>query len=287
MFGYIKPNMGELKVREMELYKSVYCGICVTGGKTVSRLTRFLLSYDFVFMALLRLSLTGEEYFLRTGRCTYNPLRKKRIMNSNEALSYTSAAFAVLTYYKALDDINDSKGIAKLMKYLALPFFKRMKRKAEKLYIDLPGIISEPLMKLSELEKQNEESIDAVADCFGRLMAGILEKDISGAKNRIAKSCGYHMGRYIYILDACDDLDDDIESNNYNPLKKLYKDKNKLSEDFILMDTTLTDSMNAFMLSYSLCEEENIDIYNIIENIAFQGTKIVQYKVLNKKEDCQ
>ena len=61
MFGYVKPRACELLVKEYELYKSAYCGLCIEGGREVSRLTRFLLNDDFVFLCLLRMAVTGVK----------------------------------------------------------------------------------------------------------------------------------------------------------------------------------------------------------------------------------
>ena len=282
MFGYIKPDKGELKVRQLELYKSIYCGICKTGGKTVSRLTRFMLSYDFVFMAVLRLVFTKESYSIEAGRCVYNPLKKKSIMAENDALVYTASAFAVLSYYSFVDDINDSKGFKRLLKSLALPFLKPMKRKALKRFPELEEIIKPPLAQLSKLETQAQPSIDEAADCFARLVAQLLCFGLTNADARIAQNCGYHLGRYIYIIDACDDLDDDVRTGNFNPLKSLYTDKKSMAAQPDIISSTLTDSMNAFLLSYSLHDRCDDDLDSIVENIVVLGTNKIQHDILYK-----
>ena len=109
LFGYIRPDMGELKTKHVGLYRSVYCGICRCSGKHISVFSRFLLNYDFVFLAVVRLALTGEKYVIKPRRCMAN-FKKRGVMEPNEALKFTSAAFGALAYFKALDDIYDEKG---------------------------------------------------------------------------------------------------------------------------------------------------------------------------------
>ena len=285
MFGYIKPDSGELKVRQFELYKSIYCGICKTGGKTVSRLTRFILSYDFVFMAALRLVFTQESYTLEAGRCVYNPLKRKNIMAKNDALIFTASAFAVLSYFSFVDDINDSKGLKKFFKKIALPFLSPMKRKALKHFPALEEIIKPPLAELSNVESQSQPSVDEAADCFARLVSRLLSFGLTDANARIAENCGYHLGRYIYIIDACDDLDDDVKTGNFNPLKSIYKDKEAMIKQPDHISATLTDSMNAFLLSYSLHDRCDDDLDSIAMNIAVLGTAKTQREILYKVKE--
>ena len=283
MFGYIKPDIGDLKVRQLELYRSVYCGICETGGKTVSRLTRFMLSYDFVFLAILRLAITKEKYSFKDGRCIYNPLKKKKFMTENEALRYTSSAFGVLAYYNFRDDINDSKQFGKFIRYIALPFFSKMKKRALKTYPELDDMVKKPLEELSEIEKNIHASPDEAADCFARLTGAVLSYGLTGADARIAESCGYHLGRYIYLADACDDFKKDFKSGSFNPLRAVYGTPEEMFNDPSLMNSTLSDSMNAFLLSYGLAEPPDSSLNAVIENIAVLGTQKIQEQIFTHK----
>ncbi|HPE95666.1 MAG TPA: DUF5685 family protein, partial [Bacillota bacterium] len=170
MFGYIKPNAGELRVKEYELYKAVYCGLCRTGGKRVSHLTRFLLSYDFVFLAMLRFCFTGEKLTVQRERCPCFPLRKRPAVGECETLVYCASAFATLTYYKYCDNIHDEKGFKKLGALIMRALCTPMKKKALKRYPGLDETIAQPLCELNELEKNGEPCLDKAADCFARML---------------------------------------------------------------------------------------------------------------------
>lgn len=110
MFGYIRPVESELLVKEYEFYRAVYCSLCKTGGRRVSRFSRFFLNYDFVFLALVRLALTREQVGTEKAFCPYR-LKKKTVLAENDAVTYTTAAFGLLSYYKLCDDIADLRGL--------------------------------------------------------------------------------------------------------------------------------------------------------------------------------
>ena len=285
MFGYIRPVQSELLVREHELYRAVYCGLCRYGGQHISHFTRFLLNYDFVALALLRMSVVQEEAKISLKRCPYH-FKKRRTLCADGSYELTSAAFAFLLYYKALDDINDSKGIKKFFKRLALPFFSHIKNRV-KGYEVLESVIEKQINKLAELEKTDtpdeQFSLDRVADCFAVIVESIASYGLKDKEKVIASQCGYHIGRYIYIIDALDDIKKDSESGNYNPLLIKYGDISGVIDNIEEIKTTITDSLNAFSSVYGLNvigEERDKSYDNIIFNICELGGRAALNKVL-------
>ena len=107
MFGYIKPMTEELKVRENELYKSVYCGLCSAMGEHICTSNRLTLSYDIVFLALVRCCVTGENIHIEKKRCMAHPLKPRNRAYIPETLRYCARVSALLTYYNVRDDIED------------------------------------------------------------------------------------------------------------------------------------------------------------------------------------
>lgn len=278
MFGYIRPNVSELRVREHAAYKAVYCGLCATGGKRVSWLTRFLLSYDFVFLAMLRFCLNDDTVTLEKKRCVCFPPKKSPMVGECETLVYCSCAFAVLTYYKILDDVNDGKGIKRFFSRIALWFASPMKRRAVKKYPALDGIVSKPLAELNELEKSGETCIDRVADCFARMLSDVASFGLEGDNARIAANCGYHTGRFIYIADALDDIEDDAASGSYNAILLAEGSPGAATANREKYGLTLGDSMNAFMLAFGLSDASGDDamrvmMREIIGNTAYYVTE--------------
>ncbi len=278
MFGYVRVYSPQLKVWENELYKSIYCGLCRHGGKHTTRLTRFFLNYDFVALAVMRMAFSGEKAVIKKHFCPYCPKRKLMI-EPNDSLFYTADAFVILSYYKLLDDKNDTKGIKKLISSIPPAFLSKEAQRAEKRRIGLAECFKGQLEMLSEKEKKNESCIDSVADCFAVLLGKTLSYELEGANERIAYEIGYHMGRYIYIIDALDDFKKDIEEHNYNPLISMYCDIKGLKDHMEIIISTLNASLNRVKSAVELIE--NVEYKGIIDNIVTDGCENVITRVVN------
>lgn len=280
MFGYVKPLSAELLLKEYELYKAIYCGLCRTGGKTVSRFTRFLLSYDFTALATLRLALTDSSPCVEKHRCPYT-LKKKNMLVCEDVFTYTCAAFALLCFAKAEDDVRDEKGIGRLKKKLAMPVLKRMKRKADALYPRLYKELEGELCKLEKLEKdEKRHSLDEYAHHAATALAIIAKEGLEGTDAAIAYDAGYHIGRYIYILDAADDLAEDAARKRFNPLIEHYGCAEEAAAHMEDVDATLKASGVRFSASVGLI---NSSIYtDILQNIARFGMTSVAKEVYDK-----
>lgn len=219
MFGYVKPFVPDLRVREHEMYRAIYCGLCRSMGKRTGCASRLTLSYDFTFLAAVRLALEEVSPVVRTFRCAASPLKRRPLMEDNAPLSYCAAAAAVLTRAKVQDDIADSRGSRRLSARLLLPHASAMEKKALSFDSSLPvSRIEESLSRLSRLESEGCPSLDTVSTCFGEVLSLIFSCGLSGGKKAIASAIGHSLGKIIYVLDCADDREDDLESGSYNPL---------------------------------------------------------------------
>lgn len=220
MFGYIRAEKPELKVKEFEMYKAVYCSLCRTLGKYYGILSRFTLSYDFTFLALLNMSLKDGCDCIERKRCAFNPLKKCNYCKSDEHLKMPSAAAMIMLYYKIKDNIADEKGFKKLGYSIMLPIFSGAHKKAAKLYPYIEDAVALYIKEQNQLESENCDSLDKVCDPTAKVLSKILmlcsEDDI---EKRVLERLGYCLGRYIYLLDAACDLQDDVKKNRYNVLK--------------------------------------------------------------------
>lgn len=265
MFGYIRPVEDELYVKDLTLYRAVYCGMCKYGGKRISRLTRFFLNYDFVLLALLRLSLSGTEYETVDARCPYKLSKQKMLasVNADEVYAYVCSCFAILTYLNNEDDIADGGG---LKPRLLRPFLSHMRRRAVG-FDALYARTLDSLSKLHSLEKANCPDIDRAAECFALILADVASGMLEGTNAEIARQCGLHLGRFVYLIDAYDDMKDDAKSGSYNPFICKYGSVEAALEHKSEIETTLIDSMNAFSAVYGLASSSVYDrlIYNISE----------------------
>ena len=229
MFGYVRACKPELKIKEYETYKAVYCSLCKKLGKSYGVLSRFTLSYDFTFLALLNMSLKdGCDGFERK-RCAFNPLKKCNYCKNLDAIDMPAAAAMIMLYYKILDNIADERGIKKIGYLCLKPIFSSAHKKASRAYPQIEEAVAEYIATQNALEAANCTSIDEAADPTARVMEKILTLCSSDEmQKRVLQRMGYCLGRYIYLLDAAADLKDDIKTGSYNVLKSI--DSKELNE---------------------------------------------------------
>ena len=161
MFGYIRPKNAELKVRESEYYRAVYCGLCHAMRHVTGAFSRVTLSYDFVFLAIVRMGLIGEVPAFEQKRCFVHPTRKRPTACENETLRYCAGAAALLSYGKCRDDLHDETGLRRLGAWLLLPFLAHARRRALKKIAGLSVLeeqIAACLAEIAAIEAAMEEN---------------------------------------------------------------------------------------------------------------------------------
>lgn len=280
MFGYIRTDVPEMRVRENEYYRAVYCGLCRSQGKCTGQCSRFTLNYDMVFLALLRLAVKGERVQIKRGRCMAHPFKKRAYVAHCEPLAYCAYAAAILVHGKIADDLMDEKGFQNLKARLAKPFTSHMRKKALKKYSELDKRVSDGLRRLSEIEKQGLPSVDAPADVFGDILADILSFDLEGTDEKIMRNIGRHIGRWIYIIDAADDLDDDIKKKRFNAFEKLYNGQIPDEERESIANSLKLELLAAEPAFDLIDYNELYDIEAIVGNIMYLGMPNTAKKVL-------
>lgn len=222
VFGYVKACKPELKIKEFETYKAVYCSLCKKLGKNYGILSRFTLSYDFTFLALLNMSLKEGCDSFHQKRCAFNPLKKCNYCKNDEAIDMPAAAAMIMLYYKILDNIADERGFKKIGYWFLKPIFASAHKKAAKKYPQIEKAVSEYIDAQNKLEAANCISIDEAADPTAKVMEKILSLcSEDEMQKRVLNRLGYCLGRYIYLLDAAVDLSEDIKSGSYNVLKNV------------------------------------------------------------------
>ena len=283
MFGYIRTDVPEMRVRENEYYRAVYCGLCRAQGKCTGQCSRFTLNYDIVFLALLRLALNGEQAEIKRGRCMAHPFKKRAYVAFCETLAYCAYAAAILTHGKIIDDIADEKGTKKLKALLLKPFSSSMRRKALREYSELDKKVFNGLRKLSEIEKARLESVDIPADAFGEILADIVSFGLEGNDEKIMRKIGRHIGRWIYIVDAADDLDEDIKKNRFNAFACLYNGEIPIEAREAVANSLRLELMSAEPAFDLIYYNELYDIQAIVENIIYLGMPNAAEKALGLK----
>ena len=211
VFGFVKIYKDLLRVRDYNVFRGYYCGLCRELGRRYNQFTRLGLSYDMTFLAILISSLESNAPKFKKSRCIVHPLTKRAVCVNDRGISYSADMSVLLTFLKLKDEINDEH---KFTSYAAMPLYYRSFRKAAKKHPMQLGCIKDSLAELSALEKSGCRSADIAADCFGRLLEGVF--DIDGNNPALAR-LGFLTGRFIYIIDAAADIEDDVKKGCYNP----------------------------------------------------------------------
>ena len=187
---------------------------------------------------IYELAADADSFYILCGeppRSYYNG--HEMLENSDYAADLTVA----LAYNKCLDDWHDDASPLALAETAAL---RRSYRKVQALWPRQCEAIEQGLRALGELEKNGEADPDAAAACFGALMAELFVRREDRWAPQL-RSLGGALGRFIYILDACMDLDKDALLGRYNPLRRRYGMKNAAAfRDILKM--LLGDAVRAF-----------------------------------------
>ena len=272
MFGYVRVKHTELKVKEYEFYRGTYCGLCRSMGKCTGQCSRMTLSYDFAFLALLRIAFLGDTVCFEQKRCIAHPLKKRNSMKHNPSLAYCAGAAALLNYHKILDDLSDEKGFKKLRARLVYPFVAHSRRKALKSGLsDLDKRISEGLAALSAIEAKQTASVDIPAEAFGEILSHIVSYGLPENDARIARALGLTVGKWIYIADALDDWVEDAKKGRYNPFLLLYGGALPSEEELEGIRAALKNELFRAEAAADLLEFEHSAIKEIIYNVLYLG----------------
>lgn len=288
MYGYIRPQSSELKVREDIFYRSIYCGLCRSLSKHTGGFSSFTLSYDMTFFGIMRMILKKEKYELKKRGCILHPFTKHPIMKDNSELKYTSYVSSVLAHEKIRDNIHDEKFFKKILSYLIYPFTAAFRNRNKIKFINETA--EKYLNKLASLENEKCSKPDEPAQCFGELLGTLLSYDLNEPESRIAYNIGLHLGRYVYTGDAVCDYEEDVKEGKYNPF--IYSFSSEEERDEFLKEgykLILNREKNEILTSLDLiCENEEDELSSCAYNIVKLGMSYnFQLKYKKSKGDNQ
>ena len=279
MFGYVTPYKMELKIKDYEMFKAYYCGLCISIKNNFSNLCRMSLNYDMTFLGILLDSLEYNKHKYVVTRCIAHPMKKKPKVVDNKALDYAAFCNVALVYYKLLDDYNDDNSLNK--KFISM-YIKKFINKSEEDLSPVLVNIEENIKKLSSLEKsQDIISIDELSDPFASLTAFIISyyyKNENFYDNLY--NLGYNLGRWIYIIDAYDDLKEDMAKHKFNAINKAFNAENLSYEDLITQQVNRIE-FNLLMSANTTVEALNRLPINKNKDLLFN---ILQLGLMNKIE---
>ena len=271
LFGYVKPVVAELLVKEHEFYKATYCGVCRALKAECGTLSNVLHSYDSVFLALVRmLFIPDGELGTTPRRCIAHPGRKKPMLNKNAAISYTARAFGILTYYKVADDVRDEGAGRKMLSALVRPIYSGACKRAS--LATVAETVKDRLDKITALEVAGCKSVDEPAGLFGELLGTIFSEGLSGSDAKICYEIGYHLGKFIYEADAAEDYERDRARGSYNPFVQSYGNEGLTDENRKTIKCALLYECSQIELAVNLLPfGKKYTIENIIKNVIYLG----------------
>lgn len=272
MFGFVKPEHGSLLVKEHAFYKATYCGICRQMKAHTGALSPIFLTYDSVFLALVRMVFMDKKYIqAKKGRCLAHPLQSRPMLLPNPATEYTAKVFALLSYYKVKDDLADEGVLTRIGLAPARPLLAHARKKASE-YGALEAVISENLAEISRLEKEKCASVDTCAHPFGVLLGAIFSHGLSGEGEMITRELGYRLGKFIYAADAAKDYEEDLKKGRFNPYVLSYEGKPLTKENKETIRTALILECTRMEAAVNLLDfQESPTLEALIRNIIYNG----------------
>lgn len=283
MFGYVRICKPQMKICEYEVYQSVYCTLCRRLGRQLGLPSRLLLNYDYTFLTMLMIALSDEPCAFAKGCCTFNPTKKcGKCTTHTDAFDYTASLTAIMFYYKLRDNIHDAAGGKRLLWRSLMPYASHIRRKAARRCPEEDALVAQYLQRQFEAEKQARDTLCVVADALCEPTADVIAAfaqrlSDDPKKQTVLRHFGYFLGRWIYMIDALDDLDQDIAEGAFNPLALQFgltlQDVQSHSEAYEAARCFGNDSLNA-SIAEAVKYYELLDIgafKPILDNILYLG----------------
>jgi len=275
MFGYIQPNKDELRFREYMEYRAYYCGLCKCIGRRFNELSKLSLSYDCTFLALFLSGMAGSESTEKC-RCAYKPLAKPRMAAvEDDCIRFAADTDIILAYKKLDDDWQDEK---KAVALAGKGLFASAAKKAKENNPELYQAVEKGMSALAEIEKRNSPELDAAAHAFAGMMESIaLCAPVEDNVNRLAFSkLMFHLGRWVYLIDAWDDREKDAKRGCYNPFNAAKAGRDRAE---FLINYSLNQAIEAYELV-------NITTHqSLLDNIMLDGCPARNKQVLGGTDE--
>ena len=276
MFGYIAINKAEMKFKDFDVYHSYYCGLCKRLKEMYGRRGQTTLSYDMTFLIVLLSGLYEPDEELTHVNCVAHPFQK-HAARTNEFTDYAAAMNVVLSYYKCEDDWADEH---KKKGYVSARLLRSSMESVKQAYPDNTVLIASRLKQISMMEEAGETNLDTMAGLFGDIMAEIFACRKDEWETSLRKF-GFFLGKFIYLMDAYEDVEKDIENGSYNPLKDAFK-----RDDF----DDYCKQLLTMMIAECSREFETLPIIThveILRNILYSGVWCRFEAVVQKHKDQQ
>ncbi len=280
MFGYVLPDVLNLKVYEEKIYRATYCGLCKQIKKRFGGFYCLQLSYDITFLALFLICYLKDKPIFEKKICKMHPFKKKLVVKENPSLKKAADVGLILFYFKLKDNISDCKFFKKVFFYFLLLLFKRPYKKAKKSEEEVAEFAKTLIKEQTISEKEKNMPLDYYAHPTSKCVGNIFK---SFSKEKEEKEnlyrMGYMLGKYTYLMDALDDLKKDLKTKNFNPI---------LQEKEIKTAVKKTEELINFSIAQMAESFEKLKIKkeaNILKNVIYLGLKATKKNILKKNKN--
>ena len=264
LLGYVRAYKPELKCREYDVYRGIYCTLCKTLLRRYSPIGQLFLSYDAAFFALMLFAVSPQCPVMRDTRCCYNPAKKCLSCGRSEPMNFCADVSVLLYYHQILDHLRDRGFFKKLLSFLALPTAWLLYRKASRLQPQADAIIRRAMARQTAAESDSSCSLDAAADPSAealRQLAALHSPDADFGQ------LFYLLGRFVYLIDAVDDVRQDVRHGNFNPLGSAYRSSPETFADVAMQKLHLNIAQMLQCFDRIAWNE----LSSIVHNVVFDG----------------
>lgn len=272
MTGYITVYQPDMKFRDYYRYREYYCGLCRTIGKRYGQTARMSLGYDAAFLAVLLDGVYDSTTESSEFRCPVHPMGKRKALN-NAFVDYAADMNLYMVWLKCIDDWQDDRNVGRGIYSWILT---RRIRQIEQKYKEKTDNIKKALEDLNSLEKERSSDFEYAAGCYGRVTAEVFR--FGGLWDDGLAEMGFYLGKYIYLLDAYEDLEKDLKKNRYNPFFEMSKEEDFHDQVRKILMSMISKSAEEFEL---LPVDENMDI---LRNILYAGAWNRFEEIFREKE---
>ncbi len=280
MFGYVRADTPYLYIKDQNLYRAMYCGLCKGIAEVCGNGARMGLSYDVTFLSVLLHNIAGEDVKIEKSHCLTHCIRSRAMANVDELTRRLGALNTALVYYKYTDDIADGdRGRGKRL------WFKKGFKRAQRKYPDLVKIVRENMRAQEETERANTASIDRAADATATMLKEFSTYALGEKASEHTEKLFYALGKWIYLIDALDDYDKDLKKGAYNPFVLTFNAPCKEG-----LTAGETGEEVAFVFDNIFCDiKESVEEISfrfnrdLTDNILFRGLPTVTRRIMQGK----
>ncbi len=281
MYGYVIPPKN-VTPAELGLFNAFYCGLCLTTGKLMGQKARFTVNYDMTFLNVLLHDLTSQDVKFELRACVAQPIKKKSVVADNPLSVKVAAANILLSYYKALDGVIDGEGL----KYkLAKKSLEKAYEIAKKILPQADEIISGGYEKLRKFEDAATVGLDKVSDAFATIMKDVAQLLLGEKASENALRLIYNVGKFVYIADALDDVDEDYKAKRYNPFLALFHYETRakfISENEEFLKFAFNSTINRIIECFnSLTFTQS---YDLLKRVVYYGLREKTKELFSSKK---